>query len=216
MAGIKILSRRALFAAMLQKCLPEVIDDGTDTTVIVVDFDTHPIPLVEPGAKMKVVCIAETPKPGDDIIMAFRAGVSAYLLCPSIKQIIGLIDFLLSEEGTLHTHNHTPEAFEPQRFEAMARVPMVPPIQVGGPVTFKGTPRDLSPSEMQILHHLASGATNKVIARAVGCIETTVKVHCKAIYRKLGLRNRTEACAWYVAGGHRLYPQLTAEEVASS
>ena len=127
MAGIKILSRRALFAAMLQKCLPEVIDDGTDTTVIVVDFDTHPIPLVEPGAKMKVVCIAETPKPGDDIIMAFRAGVSAYLLCPSIKQIIGLIDFLLSEEGTLHTHNLTPEAFEPQRFEAMARVPMPAP-----------------------------------------------------------------------------------------
>jgi two-component system nitrate/nitrite response regulator NarL len=40
------------------------------------------------------------------------------------------------------------------------------------------------------------GASNKVIARNLVITESTVKVHMKAILRKLRLRNRTQAAMW--------------------
>jgi DNA-binding NarL/FixJ family response regulator len=40
---------------------------------------------------------------------------------------------------------------------------------------------------------LAKGLPNKLIARELGLTEGTVKVHLLAIFRTLGVRNRTEA-----------------------
>ena len=56
--------------------------------------------------------------------------------------------------------------------------------------------RRLSPREMSILHCLAEGSSNKVIARRVEISEATVKVHVKAILRKLSVQNRTQAAIW--------------------
>ena len=46
---------------------------------------------------------------------------------------------------------------------------------------------------------MAEGASNKVIARRFDIAEATVKVHLKAILRKLGARNRTQAALWSVS-----------------
>jgi two-component system nitrate/nitrite response regulator NarL len=54
----------------------------------------------------------------------------------------------------------------------------------------------LSRREMLILRMLMQGASNKVIARNLVITESTVKVHMKAILRKLRLRNRTQAAMW--------------------
>ncbi|TIM26425.1 MAG: response regulator transcription factor [Mesorhizobium sp.] len=54
----------------------------------------------------------------------------------------------------------------------------------------------LSPKEADVLKHLSLGDANKLIARQSGIAEATVKVHVKAILRKLGARNRTEAAIW--------------------
>ncbi len=43
---------------------------------------------------------------------------------------------------------------------------------------------------------LMQGASNKVIARTMVITESTVKVHMKAILRKLRLQNRTQAAIW--------------------
>ena len=43
---------------------------------------------------------------------------------------------------------------------------------------------------------LMQGASNKVIARNLVITESTVKVHMKAILRKLRLQNRTQAAIW--------------------
>lgn len=51
----------------------------------------------------------------------------------------------------------------------------------------------LSASEMRVLALLSSALANKVIARDLGISESTVKVHVKAILRKTGSRNRTDA-----------------------
>ncbi len=54
-------------------------------------------------------------------------------------------------------------------------------------------PSRLTPRQQDVLHLLEQGATNKVIARTLALSESTVKIHLAAIYRVLGVRNRTEA-----------------------
>ena len=55
---------------------------------------------------------------------------------------------------------------------------------------------NLSKREAQILHCLTQGASNKLIARDLGVAEATVKVHIKAILRKVKVANRTQAAMW--------------------
>ena len=52
---------------------------------------------------------------------------------------------------------------------------------------------ELTPRELEILRHLAEGESNKIIARCLGICDGTVKLHVKAILRKLGLSSRVEA-----------------------
>ena len=54
----------------------------------------------------------------------------------------------------------------------------------------------LSPRETEVLRCLADGASNKMIARKFDLAEATVKVHVKAVLRKLKLGNRTQAAMW--------------------
>jgi two-component system nitrate/nitrite response regulator NarL len=53
--------------------------------------------------------------------------------------------------------------------------------------------RRLSPRETRILRCIVEGATNRAIARTMNIAETTVKVHLRAIFRKLRVDNRTQA-----------------------
>jgi two-component system, NarL family, nitrate/nitrite response regulator NarL len=54
----------------------------------------------------------------------------------------------------------------------------------------------LSGREAAILSGLVQGASNKVIAYQLKITEATVKVHVKAILRKIRVRNRTQAAIW--------------------
>ncbi|MCG7391961.1 response regulator transcription factor [Microvirga sp. ACRRW] len=59
--------------------------------------------------------------------------------------------------------------------------------------------RTLSSREAEILQCLMEGAPNKVIARKLEVAEATVKVHIKAILRKIRVANRTQAAMWAVS-----------------
>ena len=61
----------------------------------------------------------------------------------------------------------------------------------------------LSPREIDVLKHLAGGASNKIIARACDLAEATVKIHVKNVLRKLKTQNRTQAALWAVEHGIR-------------
>jgi DNA-binding NarL/FixJ family response regulator len=52
---------------------------------------------------------------------------------------------------------------------------------------------ELTPREQEILHHLAKGLTNKEISSATNLAIDTVKTHLRNIFRKLGVKNRTQA-----------------------
>jgi two-component system nitrate/nitrite response regulator NarL len=54
----------------------------------------------------------------------------------------------------------------------------------------------LSVREAQILGCLMQGSPNKIIARNLDITEATIKVHVKAILRKTGVANRTQAAIW--------------------
>ncbi len=60
----------------------------------------------------------------------------------------------------------------------------------------------LTPREMEILCHLAEGQSNKLIARNLNISDGTVKLHVKAILRKLEVHSRVEAAVMAVE--HRL------------
>ena len=64
----------------------------------------------------------------------------------------------------------------------------------------------LSDRETQIMRGLIEGQSNKTIARAFDIMEATVKVNVKAILRKIGVQNRTQAAIWAV--GHLSEPYL--------
>jgi DNA-binding NarL/FixJ family response regulator len=51
----------------------------------------------------------------------------------------------------------------------------------------------LSPREIEILHLLARGLSNKEIAAQLGVVEGTVKIHITSIFNKLGVCDRTQA-----------------------
>ena len=60
---------------------------------------------------------------------------------------------------------------------------------------------DLTQREVEILEHVAKGLSNKMIARALDITDGTVKLHVKAILRKLGMRSRVEAAVAAVEHG---------------
>jgi two-component system, NarL family, nitrate/nitrite response regulator NarL len=60
---------------------------------------------------------------------------------------------------------------------------------------------ELTPRELEILECIADGSSNKMIARALEITDGTVKLHVKAILRKLGLRSRVEAAVSAVEHG---------------
>ena len=74
------------------------------------------------------------------------------------------------------------------------------PPDTGGQVE-----QQLSGREVAILNGLLLGASNKVIAYQLKITEATVKVHVKAILRKIRVRNRTQAAIW--ALNHRALPK---------
>ena len=57
-------------------------------------------------------------------------------------------------------------------------------------------PVPLSSREAEILERLGVGAANKVIARELSIAEATIKVHVKALMRKINVSNRTQAAIW--------------------
>ena len=59
----------------------------------------------------------------------------------------------------------------------------------------------LTPREREIIEHLAFGQSNKVIARELGITDGTVKLHVKAILRKLEVSSRVEAAVIAVEQG---------------
>ena len=95
-----------------------------------------------------------------------------------------------------------------QRELATAQADVVPfplgPQRTGGPSLLH--PRDVALSfrEGEILRHLVDGASNKAIAFKLQITEATVKVHVRALLRKIRVANRTQAATWALNNRHEI------------
>jgi two-component system, NarL family, nitrate/nitrite response regulator NarL len=75
-------------------------------------------------------------------------------------------------------------------------------VQGAVPLSQEHSPfSELTPREREILCLLAEGQSNKVIARNLGISDGTVKLHVKAILRKLNIHSRVEAAVMAVEQG---------------
>src|SRR5207344_776288 len=70
------------------------------------------------------------------------------------------------------------------------------PTRQASEAEYQRTPRKFSNREAEILDCLTRGEANKLIARKFDITEATVKVHIKAILRKIQVKNRTQAAIW--------------------
>jgi len=126
------------------------------------------------------------------IISAFRAGADAYLVkSVSCEVLVKTLDLVMLGEVVfpsavlelLNEHVLRPSG----EAEAQGAVKLS-----DGQFQSKG----LSVRETVILRCLMEGDSNKLIARKFDITEATVKVHVKAILRKIHAKNRTQAAIW--------------------
>jgi DNA-binding NarL/FixJ family response regulator len=63
---------------------------------------------------------------------------------------------------------------------------------------------DLTQRELEILHLVIEGKTNRAIANEIYITERTVEFHLDHIYTKLGVRTRLLAGIWAIQQGLRV------------
>jgi two-component system, NarL family, nitrate/nitrite response regulator NarL len=164
---------------------------------------------------LKVVVLAASQNP-DETMRALNAGVSGFL-CQDISSDNLRKSLELILMGGTVTSPLWMTALTETRCQGEVNAAMSAPITTSYLATTPGVgvnavgglpnevrssasqgdaPRGLSRREFLILQSLTEGASNKVIARKLVITESTVKVHMKAILRKLRLQNRTQAALW--------------------
>lgn len=137
----------------------------------------------------------------DELVSAFRAGANGYFIdvmtCDVFIKSIELVmmgetvfppaflSFVLDPEGD-HRDEAGPDE-DTDRANVVTADDRIAP--------------QLSPREKSILRCLIQGDSNKCIARKIDIAEATVKVHIKAILRKIRVHNRTQAAIWGMNNG---------------
>jgi DNA-binding NarL/FixJ family response regulator len=131
------------------------------------------IRLSQPGTQSIVFTAFDT---DERILAAVRAGAKGYLLKGAPREEIFKAIRVASQGGSL-----LQPVVASRLLHQMAEPPASPP-------TF-------TRRELEVLHLLAEGKTNKEIAAALVITARTVKFHISSILRKLEATNRTEALA---------------------
>jgi two-component system, NarL family, nitrate/nitrite response regulator NarL len=100
----------------------------------------------------------------------------------------------------------------PLEIQSKAEYPPSPPLsaEILWDVAEEPQAAKLSSREIAILERIVRGDSNKQVARFFRIAEPTVKAHVKAILRKIGANNRTQAAIW--AFNHRLGDQGREEQ----
>src|ERR1700730_8175735 len=134
-----------------------------------------------------------------DMVSAFQAGANVYHAkfanCDAFAKALELV--MLGETIL------PPEmlSFVSDRKDEQESRPALPErvitVEASLPTGTDGMPR-LSIREKCILRRIVEGDSNKLIARRIGIAEATVKVHVKAILRKIRIHNRTQAAIWAI------------------
>jgi two-component system nitrate/nitrite response regulator NarL len=145
----------------------------------------------------RIVAIGGSTAP-EAVLMALKAGAIAYLREEMTSQtLIMALELVAREEIVL----------PPVVASFLARIAateFTPTAVNGGEAPLMTeeeivlTEGALSSRQNAILQALIDGAPNKVIAQKLNLSEATVKLHVKAVLRKIHVKNRTQAAVWGV------------------
>jgi DNA-binding NarL/FixJ family response regulator len=172
----------------------------------------------DPSSDIEHIAVFKREHPGDriailghhwrpaDIVTAFQVGANVYF-----AQVTASEEFLKAIELIMLGQTILPS-------ELLGSVHSLEPGDrwpVGAPADAAGDPQlpvhikrgsQLSARERCILGSITKGASNKMIAREIDISEATVKVHVKAILRKIGAANRTQAAIWALQNNGLMQP----------
>ena len=155
-----------------------------------------------PAARVLMLTVSENE---NDLAAALQAGADGYLLkTVESDQLADTIVKVVEGESVISPEMLTKlvsvfrsrPATAPVGAPASAPAPLEPPREAAPSADL------LSPREREILLLIARGDSNKLIARELDIVETTVKIHVQHILRKLGLSSRVQAAVY--ATNHRL------------
>lgn len=126
------------------------------------------------------VAMLSTSREEWDVVRSLRYGAQGYLLKDmEPDDLVIALDEIIKGKTVV----------APELASVLAKVVQGDLPGAQGTVPFS----ELTPREREILCHLAEGQSNKVIARELGISDGTVKLHVKAILRKLSVHSRVEA-----------------------
>jgi DNA-binding NarL/FixJ family response regulator len=136
-----------------------------------------------------------------ELVSAFRAGANGYFVDVMTCDIL-----IKSLELVMMGETIFPPAFLSYVLDTEGVRPIeASPSNKNGEAILVTTDEmitpQLSPREKSILRCLIEGDSNKSIARKMDIAEATVKVHVKAILRKIRVQNRTQAAIWGMNNG---------------
>lgn len=123
---------------------------------------------IRAGRPVAIITGAPTPAMVDQVMAAGAAGVIPKTA--SMRSLVNALRFIQAGEVYL------PLDLVTQREAARAEAGQI-----------------FTPKELLVLRQLGDGKPNKVIALDLSLAEPTIKMHVKAICRKLGVSNRTQA-----------------------
>lgn len=181
----------------LQSASQHPATDDTPAALFIVDENYRPHELLELIAELKAqnaaarVIVLAGQFDVNAVISALHAGADGFCLMTSSRdvlvrsiELVMLGEIVIPSELALAIVEGSIRSIE---------CPHGPSLEI--PIGTR--PRiPLSCREMEVLGLLKEGAPNKVIARRLDVAETTVKVHVKAILRKIGVHNRAQAAIW--------------------
>jgi DNA-binding NarL/FixJ family response regulator len=131
-----------------------------------------------------IPCVVLSDQPTDEeALAAFAAGARGYCNTHAAAQLLVQIAAVVLQGGLW-----IGESLMKRLVSATGR------LQGGAAPTTEGETwsKSLTDRERQVARTLASGASNKEIARALGITERTVKAHVGAIFEKLQVRDRLQ------------------------
>jgi two-component system nitrate/nitrite response regulator NarL len=145
---------------------------------------------VAPQARVLMLTVSEDEQ---DLAAALRGGARGYLLKTVDGEVLAsAIERAMRGESTV-----SPE-MTGKLVTAFQSLHGQPGPAAPEPELDRDPIHSLSPREQEILSHIARGASNKEIARALDIAETTVKIHVQHILRKLKLGSRVQAAVYLV------------------
>lgn len=135
------------------------------------------ITLIRKDCPTALVVILTTFDGDEDIYRAIRAGARGYLLKETGRR--GILEAIRAV--------HSGKTW-------------IPP-EIAAKLAERLSGSELTPREVEILGLIATGKSNKEIGALISTTEGTVKIHVTHIFRKLGVKDRTQATTLAVKKG---------------